>query len=218
MVLRAAAVAAEGSFVMIAVTMGISVEQCFAATALMVVSLAFTALLHPYKVGWITLVDCAGHLVIILCILIGITWCGPDSDPSEAATNGSNVAIVFMVVSFAAVLVVLLIYQSCGCAREEGGEGEGSNAADETNVHDLASDVGTSSDLPNALPPNDSGEAKTYELGIEMTTITELSGMPSAPETPAQMEHDDADDIEELWHSLEQKKTRPHTSSFAGLR
>jgi hypothetical protein len=96
-------------FVMIAVTMGISAEQCFAATALMVVSLAFTALLQPYAVGWITLVDCVGHLVIILCILIGITWCGPDSDPSEAATNGSNVAIVFMVVSFAVVLVVLVI-------------------------------------------------------------------------------------------------------------
>ena len=39
------------------------------------------------------------------------------------ATSGSDVATMFMVVSFAAVLVMLLIYQSCGCAREEGGEG-----------------------------------------------------------------------------------------------
>ena len=118
-----------------------------------------------------------------------------------------------------------------------------SNAADETDVHDLASDVGT-----KAVPPDDddcdsldSGDdyrmsrsasqvlalADVYrrrgmqipdDLGIEMSTTTNLSGMPSAPEAPAQMEHDDVDDVEEQWHSLEQNKTRPHTSSFAGLQ
>jgi hypothetical protein len=53
-------------------------------------------------------------MVIILCILIGITWCSDIDQDSVEATGHASVAVVSMVVLFAAALALLLLYQTCG--------------------------------------------------------------------------------------------------------
>ena len=104
----------KAAFVFIAVMMTKPTEQCFTATALMTFSLAFTAHVQPWVVGWINLLDCIGHMVIILCILIGITWCSDIDPDSVEATGHASVAVVSMIVLFAAALAILLLYQTCG--------------------------------------------------------------------------------------------------------
>jgi hypothetical protein len=98
-------------FVFIAVMMTKSAEQCFAATTLMIFSLAFTAHVQPWAVAWINVLDCIGHMVIILCILIGITWCS-DTNPNTASATGASIAVVSMVALYATVLALVLLYQA----------------------------------------------------------------------------------------------------------
>jgi hypothetical protein len=103
----------KAAFVLIAVMMIQTAEQCFAATTMMVLSLAFTAHVQPWVIGWINLLDCIGHLVIILCILIGITWCS-DTDTSSASATGASVAVISLVALYATALLLVMLYQTCG--------------------------------------------------------------------------------------------------------
>jgi hypothetical protein len=132
-------------FVLIAVAMSKPSEQCFAATFLMVLSLAFTALLQPYIIPWINVLDCVGHIVIIIAIMVGITWCGPDSEPSDTA----SAALVLMVVVFAMVLMMALMYQACSCASTD------------DNVEEKLIELSTLPEAPDQPLRNDVQETET---------------------------------------------------------
>ena len=55
---------------------------------------------------------------------------------------------------------------------------------------------------PNMIDSPDRSHHLSDAAGIEMTTTTNLSGMPFAPNTPAQKTQDEANDIEENKHKM----------------
>lgn len=105
-------------FVAIAIVLNEAHSQAFAAIVLMSSSLMLTAFTRPYKrpFGWIDINDCCGQLVIIVAVLVGMTWCGPDSDPS---TNvGASVALLSLLSGWA-VAIVTTLGMTAGCCAEE---------------------------------------------------------------------------------------------------
>jgi hypothetical protein len=103
----------KAAFVCVAVLIEAPAVQAFGAATLMMLSGFITVALKPYikDVKWIALLDSAGHFVLILCVLIGVTWFGPGSDQSDTtAASVAGVVVVVAVVGFALVLVGLTVY------------------------------------------------------------------------------------------------------------
>jgi hypothetical protein len=81
-------------------------EQAFVATVLLVCSVCLTIWSRPYSIGWVDLADAIGQIIIIVCILIGLVFCGPLSDHSDLAT----IVIVVIIVTWAAVLLTMFLH------------------------------------------------------------------------------------------------------------
>jgi hypothetical protein len=81
--------------------------QAFAATIITTCSMFVTVLSRPYKNTWLSAVDGTGHIVIILCIQIGLAFCTREQDVAETEI-GASVAIVLLAVGWGLFLLYLL--------------------------------------------------------------------------------------------------------------
>jgi hypothetical protein len=173
-------------FVFIAVMMTKSTEQCFTATALMMFSLAFTAHVQPWVVGWINLLDCIGHMVIILCILIGITWCS-DTDQDPATATGASVAVVSMVTLYAAALALVLLYQTCGKVSAPLPMRKRFSSMFSMLNRRQSSNHGEINTGETELPASDSGQRNPFKHMKEISTRQEMNRVSFSSDLPMDM-------------------------------
>jgi hypothetical protein len=82
--------------------------QAFVATIITVCSMFETILLRPYKIKRLDIVDGAGHLVIVICIQIGLAFCVREKAEDSNNDIGASVAIISLTVGWGLVILYLL--------------------------------------------------------------------------------------------------------------
>jgi hypothetical protein len=102
------------AFVCIAVLVKEPAGQSFWATTLFTLSGLATAAVKPYRkeVKWIAVLDATAHFVLILCLLVGITWFGPSSDPTSKEAAIANIVVIIIVVGFGVLLLGLSFHHA----------------------------------------------------------------------------------------------------------